>query len=260
MADPAPRLELREEHGGRIVRVILRAPPDNALDLDLLNELTSALDALARAPDLCCLVLESGTRDFSTGLDPSQRRLPYVELLLPALHGVARRLASLEALIVTRVRGRCLGAGLELALLSNAILCDATAKFGLPDLTQGLFSPLGALLLPSRLGRTRAEEWLLSGLTIDGEGAHAAGLAQEFAGGWDDLDSMTERWLQRIVLARPPAALKVHARASRLHLDALLARPLDELEQLYLTRIAPSAEADEALAAAGRRRPSRPAE
>jgi cyclohexa-1,5-dienecarbonyl-CoA hydratase len=249
-----PGVHLREEHGGRVARIVFANPPDNAFDIPLLEELHRALDALERWPLLACVVLEGAGLDFSTGLSLSQRRMPYVELLLPSLHAAARKLAALDVLQIALVRGRCFGAGLELSLLAHVLLADATAKFAFPELSFGAFPTLGPLLLPDRLGAARAEEWLLSGRTVPVEEALAAGLVTAFAGGWDSLETLSLRYLEQQVLARSTPSLKSLVRALGVRRRALLENELPELERLYFQRIAATKDAEEGLSAALRRR------
>lgn len=253
----APRVRVLDQHGGRLARLILDSPAGNALDLSVLNELSAALDVLHGWPHLVCVVLEGAGRDFSSGFSIPQRRAPYVELLLPSFHACVRRLAALPALIVAKVRGRCEGAGLELALLANAVLCDQTARFGFPDLAQGVFPPLGSLLLPDRIGRARAEQWLLTGRAVEPDEALSSGLVTACAGGWDNVDSLLASYLETHVLSRSNVALRALTGALRLPLERHLAGDLTRLEERYLRVVAPSRDAEEGLSAALHGRPPR---
>lgn len=245
---------LREEHEGRVARIVLANPPENALDVDLLTELLKTVDALERWPELACVVIEGAGREFSSGLSLPQRRQPYVRSVVPAFHHLARKLVGLDAIVVSFVRGRCLGAGFELALLSHAILCDATARIGLPELTFGAIPPLGTLLLPRRLPPAKAEELILSGRVLPADEALAAGLVNACAGGWDDLESLGARWIRENVLSRSNVPLRAFAAASRRELRAILADDLAALEELYLNRVAGSQDAAEGIDAALHRR------
>lgn len=251
------RLKVSETHDGRVARIRLDAPPDNALDVTVLTELVRALDAVATWPNLACVIFEAQGRDFSTGLALVQRRQPYVEVLLPALHLVARKLASLEAVLVTLVRGRCFGAAFELSLLSHAVIGDATVKFCLPELGLGTFPPLASLLLPERIGRARAEELLLSGRVMEHEEALSWNLLTACAGGWEDLDSLANNWVQKNVLSRSNVALRALHKATRRSLADRLGHELADLETLYLQHVAHSRDAQEGIDAALHRRTPR---
>jgi enoyl-CoA hydratase/carnithine racemase len=235
-------LDVREEHGGRLARLVLRSPPENALDIPLLESLRGAVDGLERLPSLCCVVIEGDGRDFSTGLASGHRRPPWGELLLSQWHATARRLASLDVVLVARVHGRCFGAGAELALLCDAVLTNGAAKFSFPDLSIGTFSPLASVLLPWKIGPSRATELLLSARTLEADEARSLGLSTATAGGWDDLDSLVAQFLSKHVLSRDTAAVRTQARALHQPLVPLLGAHLDELEQLAATRLESLAE------------------
>jgi enoyl-CoA hydratase/carnithine racemase len=250
------RLNLVREHGGRVGRIVLAAPPDNAFDLEMQEELSRALDTLEAWPQLSALVME-GERDFSVGFLPSYLRPPYVELLLERHGVILRRLAALEAVRIFSLRGRCYGAGFELALLGHVLVADATAKFALPESNVAAFAPAGVALLAGRIGQTRADEWLLSGRVVLGDEAHAAGLVTTFAGGWDTVETAANRYLEQMVLARPVPAIRALAHALSMPQRDRLERLLPGLERLFDERIAGSADHDEGLAAALRGRPPR---
>jgi enoyl-CoA hydratase/carnithine racemase len=65
------------------------------------------------------------------------------------------------------VRGRCFGAGCEWTLLCHEVWADRTAKFAFPEMAIGAFATVAPLLLPDRVGRTRALDLLLSGREVD---------------------------------------------------------------------------------------------
>ena len=253
----APRVVVREEHDGRVARLVLSNPPDNAVDVTLADELFRTLDALERWPALACVVLEGEGSHFSSGLALGHRRPPYGDELVRSFLAAARKLAALEVVQLACVRGRCFGAGFELALLTHFILADHTAKFALPDASLGALPLLGPLLLPARVGTTRAEEWLFTGRTIEADEAVATGLVTACAHGWDTLETLTNRHLAQAVLGRPTGALKAMARALSLPRIERLERDLPELERLFRERIALSPDYGEGLSAALRGRAPR---
>lgn len=253
----SPALHLTELHEGRVVRLRVDSPPAQALDYGLIEALHDTFGALASRPSLACVVMESAGPDFGTGFGLSHRRAPYVPVLLGAWHAALRRLASLDALLVAKVQGQCTGAAMEWALVCDAVICDPTARFALPEIALGAFSPVGALLLPDRVGRTRATDWLVTGRTIEPEEAQAAGLIAAFAGGWDDLDSMTARWVEQHVTSRSAVAVRALAGALHEPVREKLAGPLEALEARFLEQIAPSRDAEEGITAALRKRAPR---
>ncbi len=75
------------------------------------------------------------------------------------------------------VRGQCLGGAFELALWCGLILCEPSARFGVPETKLGVFPPVAAIALPWRVSGARATQIILSGDTYDAQGAVAWGLA-----------------------------------------------------------------------------------
>src|SRR5688500_19749494 len=55
------------------------------------------------------------------------------------------------------VRGRCLGGGLELVALCDLVFAAHDARFAQPELSLGVFAPIGTLALPRLMG-ARSEE------------------------------------------------------------------------------------------------------
>jgi enoyl-CoA hydratase/carnithine racemase len=234
--DNEPAVELTQEHDGRVARLTILGVPHQAFDLRLLESFQSSVTALAGWPELCCVMLEGGTRDFSTGFAAAHLETPYVQLLMQSFHAVARALSELDALLVASVRGKCIGPGAELTLLCQAVFADSSTRIAFPDAEQGRFSPLATLLLPERVGPLRATPWLLTGRVLSAEEALASGLISEFAAGWDSLATISERFVEKVVLPRTNEAVRLHARALRQPLLAKLNNELPELERLYLHR------------------------
>ncbi len=252
---PASRVELHEEHDGRIARIVLANAPDNAIDVTLANELCAALDAIERWPNLVCVLLEGEGTSFSSGLSLGHRRPPIGGELIRSFLAAAQKLSTLEAVQMALVRGPCFGAGLDLALLAHVVLADSTAKFGTADLSLAAIPLLTPLLLPERIGWTRAEEWMLSGRVIAVEEALAAGLVSGSSSGWETLDTLAERYLRATVLFRPTTALRTFVHALSLPRRERLEHDLPEIQRLFEERIATSDNYAEGLSAALHGRP-----
>ncbi len=75
-------VEVSEAHEGRVARLVLNAPPGNALDLTLAEELPRALAAIARWPALTAVVIEGAGSNFATGSSGSQLRPPFAAALI----------------------------------------------------------------------------------------------------------------------------------------------------------------------------------
>ena len=68
---------------------------------------------------------------------------------------------------IAAVTGAAFGAGLELALMCDLILCDETARFSLPEVTRnGMPGAGGTQRLARLIGRMRATELCLTGQAV----------------------------------------------------------------------------------------------
>jgi len=230
--DGEPCVEIRDEHGGRVARLVLTAPPENPLDILLVESLGRAVAAVAGWPDLRAVVLEGSGAHFSTGHPASQLRPPFAAAVVEGLHAAARTLLALDALLLAPVRGRCEGAGAALALVADLVLADPTTRFLFVD-SAGHLPPLTPLLLAERLDRGRA----LSGKALTGEEALSLRLIKDYAGGWESLETMTAHHVDRLALTPPAESLRITLHALRADTLTHVADQLPELERRTLDRL-----------------------
>ena len=168
------RLDLAEE--GRLARLDIHLPPVNVLAVADLDELTRRVEAASGAN---VLVLSGLPRAFSAGAEvadhvPESRA---IERMLAAMGGALAALIETRAVTVAAVSGACLGGGAEIAAACDMVLVAEDARIGFPEIRLGCFPPAAAVLLPLRIGETRAFEWILTGKSYSGTEAAAAGFA-----------------------------------------------------------------------------------
>ncbi|HLF78435.1 MAG TPA: enoyl-CoA hydratase-related protein [Dehalococcoidia bacterium] len=148
----------------------------NRIDSPLLRELAEATAAVAATDAIALTVLDASGNDFSLGWDEVTRD----ELLAAGDAGVVDPfgcIASLACPVLAVVQGAALSAGLELALAADLRICSDDARFGLPEVADGIL-PLagGSQRLPRIVGRSRAASMLLLGDELDAAAALTAGL------------------------------------------------------------------------------------
>lgn len=83
-----------------------------------------------------------------------------------------RNMLSLDLPVVTigLVQGEALGGGFEALLSFNVLIAERSSRFGLPEISFGLFPGMGAhALLARKLGGAVAERMILSGATYSAE-------------------------------------------------------------------------------------------
>ncbi len=167
----------------------------NEIGTQLVGELKQLIMELAHPPsDLRALLLyselESGfclgadlrelhhtlvARDMHRmALEETRREL---RAFLDDVHGIFSALDRAPFVTVAAVHGPVFGGGLELALVCDVVVADATARFCFPELRLGLIPGFGGLpRLKRDVGNATIRDLLFTGRSINAERAHALGL------------------------------------------------------------------------------------
>jgi cyclohexa-1,5-dienecarbonyl-CoA hydratase len=161
---------------GDIIRLILRRPPLNFLNLELLRQLEEHLESLGDDPGCRLLVVDSEGPAFSTGLEMSEQTREAIFLLLERFHHVVRLLHSVPRPTLAIVRGMALGAGNELAACCDFVFATEKSSFGQPEVKTGTIPSVAHLILPGLVGIRRATELILTGNLISAKEAEGIGL------------------------------------------------------------------------------------
>ncbi|MGH7233124.1 MAG: enoyl-CoA hydratase-related protein [Nitrospiraceae bacterium] len=170
------------EHG--VGTLILNHPPANTLTPDLLAEMESAFETMARDNTVKAIVFTGAGRFFIAGADirviagiPSSREGAELALRGQALFN---KIEGLDKPVIAAINGMCLGGGLELAMCCHIRLAADGARFGQPEINLGIMPGFGGTQRLSRIiGRSRATEMLLTGDSISAQEAKALGLISQ---------------------------------------------------------------------------------
>ena len=165
------------------------------------------------------LTIEGAGDDFSFGASIEEHAPERIRTALPAAHELLRELLRVPVTTAAIVRGRCLGAGFELALACDFIFAAEDATFGLPEIGLGVFPPAAAALLPARVGASRAVDAILSGQARNAKHWADAGLIVLMARA-DQLEAAVRRWSDEYLRPRSAEALRSAVMASRMMLRA----------------------------------------
>ena len=133
-------------------------------------------------PDFCrgLMLSHKGTLHEMLTKMVAQRDAHRVQELLARLRGAFDSLGRLPCPVIAAIEGRCHGAGLEVALVTDVRIASTEATFGMPEVRRGVLTGLGGLTrLNLLLGPARTNHLLLSGGLLRAEGAMAAGLVSQ---------------------------------------------------------------------------------
>lgn len=241
-------------HDGQVLRLTLDAPKGNVMDAAMMTALHAALDAHGREPGLKLVQITGAGEHFSFGASVPEHTAERAPQMLALFHGLFRRLVELALPTAALISGRCLGGGLELALMCNVMFVDQSARLGQPEVNLGVFAPPASVILPLKIGQARADELLLSGRTITGTEAAALGLAVACAVDRAAMLTQAEEWTREHILPKSAVALRFAARAARSAFNTTLLAHLTALERLYLDGLMATHDANEGIRAFMERR------
>ncbi len=172
---------------GTVQVLTLSSGPVNAQDVELLEELTSAVGELQRS-DAGALVVTGAGRAFSAGVDLNRvvaGGAGYTDRLVPALSAAFEAMFSYPGPTVAAINGAAIAGGCVLACACDRRLIGPEAQIGAAEVRVGVPFPVAALEVMRYACGDHAEEVLLGGRTYRGSEAVARGLAHRVVA--DDL-------------------------------------------------------------------------
>ena len=151
----------------------------NAFNDQLMDELTSALDAAEADDEVRCIVLTGSEKAFAAGADIKEMASKtyvgaYKENFITRNW---ERVTRCRKPVIAAVAGYALGGGCEVAMMCDFIIAAETARFGQPEITIGVSPGAGGTQRLTRfVGKSKAMEMILTGRMMDAAEAERAGL------------------------------------------------------------------------------------
>lgn len=168
-----------EREAGYLVVRIHRPEALNALNNQVMDELTAVFSAAEAAPEVHAVVLTGSDKAFAAGADIKEMASKtYTEAFREDF--VTRNweaAARFRKPIIAAVAGFCLGGGCELAMMCDIIIAAETAKFGQPEINLAVTPGGGGTQRLTRaIGKAKAMDMVLTGRMIGAVEAERAGL------------------------------------------------------------------------------------
>jgi enoyl-CoA hydratase/carnithine racemase len=169
------------EKRDRVATIVLNRPEVlNALTWKMLEEIEEAAREAERDESVMVLVVTgAGERAFCAGIDVAEvqgQDMLAARACGKRIHATDDALRTLEKPVIAKVRGLCLGAGLELAVSCDLIVAADDARFGFPHMRIGIPSIVEAGILPQAIGIFRTKELCFTADYWDARKAEQAGL------------------------------------------------------------------------------------
>ena len=150
----------------------------NALNSQLVSELTDALRAFDKDNAIGAIVLTGSEKAFAAGADIKEmQNLTFAEAYGQDFLGEAEGVSAIRKPIIAAVSGYTLGGGCELAMMCDFIIAADNAKFGQPEITLGIIPGIGGTQRLARfVGKSKAMDIVLTGRMMDAAEAERCGL------------------------------------------------------------------------------------
>ena len=151
----------------------------NALNNQMMGELTKALKEIETDDDVRAIVLTGNEKAFAAGADikeiaPKSYMDVYQEDFITANWEEATKCRKP---IIAAVAGYALGRGCELAMMCDFIIAADNVKFGQPEINIGVIPGAGGTQRLTRIiGKSKAMEMVLTGRFMDADEAERSGL------------------------------------------------------------------------------------
>jgi len=152
----------------------------NALSISLFTDLNDALHNLDNDESIAAIVLTGNEKAFAAGADIKEMK----DLTFSKAYNTnfiaswSSTIPNIRKPIIAAVNGHALGGGCELALMADILYCSSTANFGQPEISLGIVPGAGgSQRLTAAIGKSRAMELILTGMTFSGTEAGQWGVA-----------------------------------------------------------------------------------
>lgn len=252
-----------EKSGITTVITLNRPEKLNAMNAQMLGEMTKVLAELRRDTATRFVILTGAGRAFSAGADLSGRgetppdtpasAAELSRLAQMASHDLIRSYQNLEQVTIAAVHGYCLGAGLVFVLESDFILVADDAVIGIPETNVGIFYTWGSSARLSRLvGPLWAKQLIMTCDNITAEQAVSIGLANQVVPRAKLMEAAWE--LVDKIAAKSPLAIRLTKKLVNAYTEASRG-DLYVIEPELVERIQMSGDPDEGAGAFIKKRP-----
>jgi len=219
---------------GRAGLIQLNRPQQlNALNVTVMEEVVTALEAFDQDEAVGCIVIMGNQRAFAAGADIKEMAdATAVDMLLRDNVKRWDRIKQIKKPVIAAVSGYCLGGGCELAMTCDLIIASESAQFGQPEVNIGVMPGAGGTQRLTRaIGKSKAMEMVLTGRSMSAPEAEQVGLVARVVPVEVYLDEALK--LANEIAARPPVAVRLAKEAINKAFETSLTDGLDYERRLF---------------------------
>jgi enoyl-CoA hydratase/carnithine racemase len=251
-------MRIKVSNNGINIRLLtMDRPPVNAMDNEMVGELSEAIQTAMSDQNVRVLVITGAGRFFVAGADveelasSSQQEGEETVSRVKALQSLLRNGAKP---VIAAINGMAAGGGLELAMACDFRIAARGVKLGLPEATLGVIPGAGGTqMLPRLAGIGKALEMMFTGNLIDAEEALARGLVERIAGAEGALEAALK--IAEKISRNAPLALAEIKKAAYDTINFPLAEGLSRETQRF-ARLCDTEDKNEGISAFKARRPA----
>ena len=239
------KIRREELFDGQVIRLILNAPKANVLDGEMMAEMQSELENISK--DVKLLQFVGAGDHFSFGASVPEHTKENASEMLQQFHGLFKTLIDLSVPTMALVSGQCLGGGMELAIFCNFLFLDESARMGQPEINLGVFAPPASLILPMKIGQSKADDLLLTGRSMKPNEIMSSGLGTKL---FDDHQSMMEsaqEWIEKYILSKSASSIRIANGVARTLFNNTLSENLNTLAKMYTQKLMETHDANEGI-------------
>lgn len=169
-----------------IATITLNRPEKrNALNGELVNELSEALSNAAADESVKAIILKANGNTFCSGADLDQLRAmqsaTYEENLADSnrLKELFKKIYTLKKIVIAQVEGFALAGGCGLATVCDFTFCTPESKFGYTEARIGFVPAIVMVFLIRKIGEKKAAQLLLGAEIISADEAQSLGMVNQ---------------------------------------------------------------------------------
>ncbi len=178
----------------------------NALNSQILADLTVAFQAYDADRGQRCLVLTGSEKAFAAGADIKEMSdQSFAAMYASNFFAGWERVTATRKPWIAAVNGFALGGGCEVAMMADFIIAGDNAKFGQPEIKLAVTPGMGgSQRLTRAIGKAKAMEMCLTGRMMGAEEAERSGLVARVVPAADLIDEAMKT--ATAIAAMPPLA------------------------------------------------------
>jgi len=207
----------------------------NALNLEMLEELADAMNALDNQETIGSMVITGTQKFFAAGADiTSMVNASEDEIRKSSFIPSFAKIQNIKKPVIAAVAGFCLGGGIELAMSCDLITAADNAKFGQPEINLGVIPGAGGTQRLTRaVGKFISMEMILNNRTISAEEAFGFGLINHVYDQENYLEQSIN--LAQQIAIRAPLAIIAAKKAINRSFETSLQKGLSEEREIFFS-------------------------